>query len=594
MNETLNPRNTRGGQPASGREDPLAELARIVGAEDPFANLFHDARRVPENVRREEHTLQDLAARQDPAKRDQPAYDEVEDGFTGELRGAYDDHDRPRPVRSHPSIRPTYDEGGPAPLRGALDGGFSRFDEDEDEAVEDGYDAAYADDGYGDEGEAVIAAPEPKPRGSVFAKAATAIVLIVAAGGGVIAWKSNLFETGSLPGGGKPPMIMASEEPAKVKPEIVAANDAKPSTKEIFDRPNAVKPAAPDKVLSREEQPVALSVASAEPSEPKLITRSVTPVSAGQTASAPLDPAPAGPLPPSSAAPEPMPVSSSIEPRRVRTVKVLADGTVVTGEATAPVRALPADIPAGVPSLASEQADSGTPTTATIPHISASAPLPPAAPAIPEKPASPQMAMADIPGVGDAANDASDATDTSSDPAPIHVQTEAIETPSAVPPVRPRNIPVAASPARPKPVDVKAVDAKAIDVKPIGTRPADAASSRPVTPTAVAQQAQKPMRVASLAPSPAPAAPAASAGGAWVVQVASQKSQSDATSTFQALERKFPGVIGGMKPPVKQADLGDKGTFYRVRLGAWSSREDATAFCVKLKSAGGDCVVTRN
>ena len=359
MNETLNPRNTRGGQPASGREDPLAELARIVGAEDPFANLFHDARRVPENVRREEHTLQDLAGRQDPTKRDQPAYDEVEDGFTGELRGAYDDHDRPRPVRSHPSIRPTYDEGGPAPLRGALDGGFSRFDEDEDEAVEDGYDAAYADDGYGDEGEALVAAPEPKPRGSVFAKAATAIVLIVAAGGGVIAWKSNLFDTGSLPGGGKPPMIMASEEPAKVKPEIVAANDAKPSTKEIFDRPNAVKPAAPDKVLSREEQPVALSVASAEPSEPKMITRSVTPVSAGQTASAPLDPAPAGPLPPSSAAPEPMPVSSSIEPRRVRTVKVLADGTVVTGEATAPARALPADIPAGVPSLASEQAEFG-------------------------------------------------------------------------------------------------------------------------------------------------------------------------------------------------------------------------------------------
>ena len=102
------------------------------------------------------------------------------------------------------------------------------------------------------------------------------------------------------------------------------------------------------------------------------------------------------------------------------------------------------------------------------------------------------------------------------------------------------------------------------------------------------------MRVASLAPSPTPAAPAASAGGAWVVQVASQKSQSDATSTFQGLERKFPGVIGGMKPSVKQADLGDKGTFYRVRLGSWTSREDATAFCVKLKSAGGDCVVTRN
>jgi cell division protein FtsN len=104
------------------------------------------------------------------------------------------------------------------------------------------------------------------------------------------------------------------------------------------------------------------------------------------------------------------------------------------------------------------------------------------------------------------------------------------------------------------------------------------------------------MRVASLTdetPAPAVAATPASGGG-WVVQVASQRSQNDASTTYQNLQKRFSSIFGGMKPSIRQADLGAKGTFYRIRVGSWASREEATAFCVKLKAAGGDCVVTRN
>jgi len=97
------------------------------------------------------------------------------------------------------------------------------------------------------------------------------------------------------------------------------------------------------------------------------------------------------------------------------------------------------------------------------------------------------------------------------------------------------------------------------------------------------------MQVASLEASPPEAT-----GSGFVVQVSSQKSQADAIAAFQALQRKFPAVVGGMKPSIKKAEVGDKGTFYRVRVGGWQARDQATTFCVKLKAAGGDCVVTRN
>ena len=119
----------------------------------------------------------------------------------------------------------------------------------------------------------------------------------------------------------------------------------------------------------------------------------------------------------------------------------------------------------------------------------------------------------------------------------------------------------------------------------------------PTTTAALAPE-PKTMRVASLTdtvPAPAPAVAATPASGSgWVVQVASQRSQNDAAATYQSLQKRFGSIFGGMKPSIRQADLGEKGTFYRIRVGSWSSRDAATSFCVKLKAAGGDCVVTRN
>ena len=45
------------------------------------------------------------------------------------------------------------------------------------------------------------------------------------------------------------------------------------------------------------------------------------------------------------------------------------------------------------------------------------------------------------------------------------------------------------------------------------------------------------------------------------------------------------------RTPVRRADLGAKGVFYRAMVGPFGSREEAVQVCSSLKQAGGDCVV---
>jgi len=65
-------------------------------------------------------------------------------------------------------------------------------------------------------------------------------------------------------------------------------------------------------------------------------------------------------------------------------------------------------------------------------------------------------------------------------------------------------------------------------------------------------------------------------------------------AAWQGVQRRFGSVVSGMKPSIKKAEVGDRGTFYRVRVGPWATSAEAAAFCSKLKAAGGDCVITRN
>ncbi len=104
-----------------------------------------------------------------------------------------------------------------------------------------------------------------------------------------------------------------------------------------------------------------------------------------------------------------------------------------------------------------------------------------------------------------------------------------------------------------------------------------------------------------LAPQSAPAQPVAprpvvqtnnGSTGGYTVQVTSQRTPDQARASFANIQARLP-ILSGYQPDIKEANLGDRGTFYRVRVGSFGDRAGATAFCQSIKNAGGDCLVAR-
>ncbi|HUJ24734.1 MAG TPA: SPOR domain-containing protein, partial [Myxococcales bacterium] len=60
--------------------------------------------------------------------------------------------------------------------------------------------------------------------------------------------------------------------------------------------------------------------------------------------------------------------------------------------------------------------------------------------------------------------------------------------------------------------------------------------------------------------------------GAFTVQVGASQDRADARRLQQKAQ------AAGLKPYVVEADLGSKGTWYRVRVGAFADKDAATRF----------------
>lgn len=103
----------------------------------------------------------------------------------------------------------------------------------------------------------------------------------------------------------------------------------------------------------------------------------------------------------------------------------------------------------------------------------------------------------------------------------------------------------------------------------------------------------KPAQTAALPPATAPSETAASqtkstTAGGYVLQIGSYKSEVEANASWQAYKGAHPAAAG-FAPNVRRAELGTKGTWYRLRLGPFASLSEANAACAKLKASGGSC-----
>ena len=121
-------------------------------------------------------------------------------------------------------------------------------------------------------------------------------------------------------------------------------------------------------------------------------------------------------------------------------------------------------------------------------------------------------------------------------------------------------------------------------------KPAAKAPAKPAAPPAPAAATGAPR---PLGGQMAAAAPAAMTSGAYVLQIGSYKSQADAEAAWKSYKARHAGLLSGYSDNIQQADLGEKGTWYRLRIGGFSDKEVATALCDRLKADGGACIPGR-
>jgi hypothetical protein len=522
--------------------DPLAELARLIGQNDPFSDFARDQGHAPPpafDPRRADPTPPDWTAQQAPthgqprpsyrdapqARQPEPRQPEPQHGYALNApehegyRTAPEEHhfsdpfDGPAPAdtqfpqRDDPRYAPrefasrdhaAREQAAPVAQRGGQNfdpqqyadpryGAPAHDDQQYGYEQQNSFPPAQDEQGYGSDPyyrgmphdeDIYEDQPRARRRGGLLTVMAV-LALAVVGTAGAFGYRTLFSGSGSVV---TPPTIKADAGPNKVVP---TAQGTDASGKMIYDRVGEKNQT--ERVVSREEQPVDLKNATPPP---RVVLSSGMQNPAASAPGTPVPPAAtpfASPSSPAAAPTASVPsANASTEPKKIRTVTIRPDQPPAESAAQTPV---------------------------------------------------------------------------------------ARQASAAEQPVPPANTTVRTTTVRP----------------PGAAAPGDSSAPLSLTPNNSAQRA--PMRTAS-APAARPLT-TTSGDGAFAVQVTSQRTEADAQSSFQALQAKYPNVLGSRQATIRRADLGDKGTYYRAQV-PFGTQSEASEFCASLKAAGGQCVVQRN
>jgi hypothetical protein len=394
-------------QRAAGN-DPLAELARLIGQSDPFADF---ERRVGADAQRGAQAWSPEPApvppppAMHPEAYPQAAAPESYAAVAAELQGgaphAY--------AEQFPEGTYTpYPEQAAYPEQVALDPAQAGY-EYPPEGYPQGYDPYYGDDEALDEAE--FHAQQEQQRGRRRLAAVIAILSLAVFGGAAAYGYRTLVGSGTH--ASPPPVIKADTTPTKVKPTAQARDSA--SNKLIYDRVGERSQTA-ERVVPREEKPVDIRAAAV--AQPRAVypgpREGATTVSSPTTVPV-IGRSTSGQVLPVATAPSIGQASGAILPsaKKVRTVTIRPDMTVVprSAESNSEPEPTPQAEPAQAPPPRTVASVPAAPalTQSAPPQRSTSAPLslspnaaPQAAPAprAPARSAEQPLALASVPPAG--------------------------------------------------------------------------------------------------------------------------------------------------------------------------------------------------
>lgn len=80
----------------------------------------------------------------------------------------------------------------------------------------------------------------------------------------------------------------------------------------------------------------------------------------------------------------------------------------------------------------------------------------------------------------------------------------------------------------------------------------------------------------------------------YKVQLGSFKSAEDVDASWKQLQKKYSSLLGNLSHRMQKADLGNKGVFYRLKVGPFTNVSDAQTLCQKLREKKQGCLFVRN
>lgn len=130
------------------------------------------------------------------------------------------------------------------------------------------------------------------------------------------------------------------------------------------------------------------------------------------------------------------------------------------------------------------------------------------------------------------------------------------------------------------------------DTSPVDTPPAETRGPAQIIPD---ETPDDPVVETPADPEPEPVRTAAVSvpGGEWVVQIGSFRTQQEAEEAWLNFATRYSQLGSGFTPDIQSTEIEGRGTYHRLRISAFSSRDSATDYCTRLQSAGQDCYVTR-
>jgi hypothetical protein len=373
--------------------------------------------------------------------------------------------------------------------------------------------AQFEQDMVAEDYDVVAPPPAPRRRGFVLAGAVAAVALLGGAG---------VFAMSMMGGGsGEPVLIQADADPMKVRPENPGGTVVPNQESEAYQRvAGGASDTAPEQesLITSVEEPV--DIAASEEILPPGVSaiEEGTWVGIDDDMAAVADEDPLAEIAKSeermAAETEVASLSDSddfvaVAPRRVRTMIVRPDGTMVPREETVAAEPLIQDESTATASVALAPAAQDALTVAT--------------------------AAGELPAVAQPVEDEGPTVDT------------------------PPSVAVVPSAPAPRPQQQET------------TQVAAAAAPAPVAPAA--PQPSAPAAEVTPASAPAAAAPSGAASSEWSMQIASQPSAESAQATYQDLARRYGGILEGRGVNIVRADIEGKGVYYRVRIPAASRDE---------------------